>query len=506
MTAEQREIFAAAYSQTLIALSRLLSGSLAVAKQMLLLPGAEDVFRQATKGLADAGLRMETSKALEILRRERRLLDRAQAAEKAAHLHPTRSRSGGGGASGSRGTSAGGMGLGAVVPTSAAGATAQEFFAEAISQTLSSVSGSVVVREPAADFGRDGSAPNSSPVQPVHHAAAHGVSKPRPLTQGGARTKINRSSDSQRAHQRPQTAPQPSFSPIPVAAQVMYSMPESPLRRGLSPKHKSRDDDTSLHKAVFGHLPQSPYGPLRLDADQALDFVDQLPSDKHTSARKLLKAVSAKAVSTLEWEGFIHDGKHSVPILERARRNYLPNGAGGAAAALAEAKERSLKRAAASGKSAINKAEKDGFDGNPYGTDGDQRLSDEAKLGPGSRQHLRFGPLLDGDDLDIDFEADANSRSYRSLGMTMDISFDTPTMLQESFRPIYEIDLGPDKSTHSLSDADSVEFAQVLGGKTSNGDFKRALGILSDNVDKQANGGFMATAVKASKIDGDLLY
>ena len=56
-----------------------------------------------------------------------------------------------------------------------------------------------------------------------------------------------------------------------------YSIPEFPLRRGLSPKHKSRDDETSLHKVLFqGKISEHPQIPTQLQDEDVEAIIDNL--------------------------------------------------------------------------------------------------------------------------------------------------------------------------------------------------------------------------------------
>jgi hypothetical protein len=47
-------------------------------------------------------------------------------------------------------------------------------------------------------------------------------------------------------------------------------------------------------------MPLVPLVPARLDADQAISFVETLPSDQQTPGRKVLQAVTNQAVGALE--------------------------------------------------------------------------------------------------------------------------------------------------------------------------------------------------------------
>lgn len=164
-------------------------------------------------------------------------------------------------------------------------------------------------------------------------------------------------------------------------ADCAYSMPEFPPRRGLSPSHKSRDDGTSLHKVLFqGKASETPGIPPQLTDDDVERVVDdlalkydgnnpdatyltatnplsterylpggsmdasqsqelgELPAKVQGSmklpegmleARKLLRALqksSRDIEKDLVRTGYTSDGRHSVPILERARRVYYPPG------------------------------------------------------------------------------------------------------------------------------------------------------------------------------------
>jgi len=112
---------------------------------------------------------------------------------------------------------------------------------------------------------------------------------------------------------------------------VAYSMPEYPTRRGLSPKHLSRDDGTSLHKVVFQSI-HTPGLPCRLEPEDVNQIVDDLQHRDELRGRKVLNAVrkldkvAKSAELVLTAEGFTYNGQHSVPQLERARRIYHPTG------------------------------------------------------------------------------------------------------------------------------------------------------------------------------------
>ena len=337
-------------------------------------------------------------------------------------------------------------------------------------------------------------------------------------------------------------------------------MPESPQRRGLSPKHRSRDDETSLHKAVFGNMAVAPPMPTRMDPDEAMGFVELLPLSEQPPARKLLQAVASKAVGALVWEGFTLNGKHSVPILERARRAYLPNGesakaalAAGSSQALAYAHEleheheleRSHNHSQSHSQShSLGMGMGTGTGGGAGRGDGgslsgileNASLALSQSLGqPQARrdgQQLRFGPSLDNDDEEEEDEEEGRgdgsskpktsskpgapgsnkpsnkpsnnnnkpSSSDRGFGFSAepDFTFDAPGLMSD-FRPIYELDLSPDVmasiSLSVVSDTGSAEFAAQLGGAMGNGgEFKKALGILSERVDRKARGGYLANA------------
>ena len=110
-----------------------------------------------------------------------------------------------------------------------------------------------------------------------------------------------------------------------------YSMPECPTRRGLSPKHQSRDDETCLHKVVFQRL-STPDMPRRLEHEDINKIADDLQHTDELRGRKVLHAVrkleriTKTAEKTLITEGFTYNGQHSVPQVERARRIYYPVG------------------------------------------------------------------------------------------------------------------------------------------------------------------------------------
>lgn len=112
---------------------------------------------------------------------------------------------------------------------------------------------------------------------------------------------------------------------------VAYSMPEYPTRRGLSPKHLSRDDGTSLHKVVFQSI-HTPGLPCRLEPEDVNQIADDLQHRDELRGRKVLNAVrkldkvAKSAELVLTAEGFTYNGQHSVPQLERARRIYHPTG------------------------------------------------------------------------------------------------------------------------------------------------------------------------------------
>jgi hypothetical protein len=273
-------------------------------------------------------------------------------------------------------------------------------------------------------------------------------------------------------------------------------------------------------------MPLVPLVPARLDADQAISFVETLPSDQQTPGRKVLQAVTNQAVGALEWEGFVIEGKHSVPILERARRAYLPKknlgpGAGaGAGAGLEEDaggaghegggdatalglqvdewRSSSLAASASASASASERA-KDGK--------GSTRGS---KSGKGKQRQLSFGFDLEAEDGREEEEEGAAlvGHRYRSLGLATDLSFDSPEILQ-SFRPIYDIDLNPDKfGSLSLSDGGEGEgeaggeakdevamAAAALSRNASSGSsYRQALSALTERVDKKARGGFLTNA------------
>lgn len=125
-----------------------------------------------------------------------------------------------------------------------------------------------------------------------------------------------------------------------------------------------------------------------------------------------------------------------------------------------------------------------------------------SRSGKGKQRQLSFGFDLEAEEED-DGQALVGHR-YQSLGMATDLSFETPELL-ESFRPIYDIDLNPDRfGSVSLSEAGEgeggaevgeVAMAASLGRHASSGSsYRQALSALSDRVDKKARGGLLTHA------------
>ena len=88
---------------------------------------------------------------------------------------------------------------------------------------------------------------------------------------------------------RPVTSPNPirgsrgSIRPLSrefgksFRADCAYNIPEFPVRRGLSPSHRSRDDETSLHKVLFqGNIAETPGIPPQLTDSDVERVVDDL--------------------------------------------------------------------------------------------------------------------------------------------------------------------------------------------------------------------------------------
>jgi hypothetical protein len=162
-----------------------------------------------------------------------------------------------------------------------------------------------------------------------------------------------------------------------------YAIPEFPPRRGLSPKHRSRDDNTSLHKVLFqGKVSETPGIPPQLTDDDVERTIDDLAlrydgnnqgttnltatnplsTERYLAgglmegsmsmegesplvqphiqgsmklpegmleARKLLRALQKSnhgIESKLKKIGYTDNGRNSIPIIERARRVYYPAG------------------------------------------------------------------------------------------------------------------------------------------------------------------------------------
>jgi hypothetical protein len=133
----------------------------------------------------------------------------------------------------------------------------------------------------------------------------------------------------------------------PYRDDIEYEIKEFPLRRGLSSKHQSRDDATSLHKVVFKSVSRKkPILPLRLDPRDAstmmdaltlidcgptqTDNDDELKDEKlegFLQNRKLFKTLQnadKSVMHEISRLGYIEDGRDTIPIIERARRVYNP--------------------------------------------------------------------------------------------------------------------------------------------------------------------------------------
>lgn len=346
MSDQQRDSYRYAFDKVMLALSRMVLGSDVVCRQVLALRGAEELLRQSARGIVEPVLRSLASRAVERLRVEKRALRRERGGT-GAH---------GGAGAGLRGQSRAAQRVeasyGAQPGGGAATTETQGMQATTVSQAMSSPSlqgGTGPRGGMGVGMGARGYPSNEGPSHLRQDQSiglglgegsvtrGDGSAWPAPLSYpgdyrdetgaprvrtAGARTRPSATSSATR---RPITPlGRPFTAPLPTSPVVLYHMPESPARRGLSPKHRSRDDDTSLHKAVFGNLPYKPVMPHRIAPDEAVAAVELLPSSEQSAGRKVLKAATQKAVGTLEWEGYMQNGKHSVPILERARRAYLP--------------------------------------------------------------------------------------------------------------------------------------------------------------------------------------
>lgn len=192
-----------------------------------------------------------------------------------------------------------------------------------------------------------------------------------------------------------------------------------------------------MHRAVFSNLPIKPMMPHRIEPEEAITAIELLPLSEQSAGRKVLRAASNRATAALEWEGYTHNGKHSVPIMERARRAYLP------------------KRSAAEQQPTANPANPTAplipvpAIENDAGAEDEKR--DESALGrllP--LQPSKHAPQrTDRDDDDDAYTAVPAFTSYGSYSSGLDFSFDAPGLLQ-TFRPIYEFDLGADPTADSM--------------------------------------------------------
>jgi len=106
-------------------------------------------------------------------------------------------------------------------------------------------------------------------------------------------------------------------------ASTPYHMPESPVRKGLSP-HAANNDMAFSSKVFFESLPDRPLVPDRLEpADIVRGNCYDLGYDPEES-KLIFEAIANKEVKMLEREGYIKNGKNTIGILERAERVYLP--------------------------------------------------------------------------------------------------------------------------------------------------------------------------------------
>lgn len=410
MTAAQSDALAFTYSQVMLALSKLISHSVQVARQILAIKGAEGLFKQSARGIVDPRLHAEVQAALDRLKQEKRLLNRAVG--KVA-----------------RGGGAGHSTLTTSISTAAPAG-------QGLGQEI---------QRPRTTGGHDGTRNGcaSSQWDSSHPAERASKGAPRPFIAVPDSRPSTAPVTLHAARANSASSPHRSLSPL-----IPYSMPESPQRRGLSPKHQSRDDDTSLHKAVFGSLSTVPYMPPRMDPTQAMDFVETLPRGAQPMGRKVLEAVTKDVVGKLTWEGFMRNGQHSVPILERATRTYLPQGW----------KSRSGTPVSGAGI---------GLDKLPISDlPVEMKQDSDHEAIEASQRSVKYA----AEKYNVDAEEGVGLRGlgYGALGMSQFMDFDGPDM-QHEFRPIYEIDINslvaPQRAVGG--DADLTSLLNFGGGSSS---------------------------------------
>ena len=116
------------------------------------------------------------------------------------------------------------------------------------------------------------------------------------------------------------------FIPRPLSSGAVvleYKMPESPTRHGVETK---RGVDIALHRELFETLPVKPVIPLRISAEDILGRGSLEGSIELQTLLTRSVEVSSKLTKTamkpIVEQGKMRNGKHTVPIVERARRVY----------------------------------------------------------------------------------------------------------------------------------------------------------------------------------------
>ena len=91
----------------------------------------------------------------------------------------------------------------------------------------------------------------------------------------------------------------------------------------FSPPLRSVGTNVSLHRDLFSSLPSKPLMPQRLEADDIINGTNSKLDHLDASLKQSL-SISTPIVSSAHNSGFFVNGKCSVPIVEKARRVYVP--------------------------------------------------------------------------------------------------------------------------------------------------------------------------------------
>jgi len=104
----------------------------------------------------------------------------------------------------------------------------------------------------------------------------------------------------------------------------MYSITEFPLRRGI-PKHvREAQDAGGLNQNLFKNLKEKPEPPPRIEYTDVITGKIQESGYDPELSRMQSESLAQREIFKFKREGYMRLGKHSVDIVERARRVYNP--------------------------------------------------------------------------------------------------------------------------------------------------------------------------------------